>query len=119
MPNQPISILPEKTRKHSAEEINRAMARFPLILRILGELRNAQLPFPGDSDIRHGCERALTSLLSELAYIPKAPVGKSSKAEETAQAWLQNPAANELINADVLERMQQFIDAILNPSKNS
>lgn len=94
------------------------MARFPLILRILGELRSAPLPFPGDGDIRHGCERALTGMLSELARIQKAPAGKSSKAEESAQAWLQDAKASELIDADLLERMQQFIDAILNPTGN-
>lgn len=116
MPTEPNSPLPHKTRKHAADEINRAMARFPLILSILGELGKTQLPFPGDDDIRHGCERALTSLLSELAYIPKAPAGKASKSEETALTWLQDPAARQFINADILERMQQFIDAILNPA---
>ncbi len=118
MPTEPISLSTHQTRKHSAEEINRAMARFPLILRTLGELGNAQFPFPGDDDIRHGCERALTSILSELAYIRKAPAGKSSKAEETAKAWLQDPEASELINADILERMQQFVDAILSPAND-
>ncbi len=118
MSNEPVILPPQKTRKHSAEEINRAMARFPLILQILGELGRTPLPFPGDGDIRHGCERALTSMLSELAHIHTAPEGKSSKTEETAQAWLQVPAARLLIDADKLERMQQFIDAILNPSKS-
>lgn len=117
MPHQPVS--PPSTsnlRKHSAEEINRAMARFPLLIRILGELNRDSVPFPGDSDIRHGCERALTSMLSELARIETAPPGKLSKAEETAQQWLQNPDASGLIDADKLQRMQLFIDCILNPA---
>ncbi len=118
MPNQPVSQPPLKTRKQSAEEINRAMSRFPLIVQILGELRNTQVPFPGDDDIRHGCERSLISMLSELARIETAPAGKISKAEETAQSWLHSPDARQLIDADVLQRMQIFIDFILSPSKS-
>lgn len=114
MPNQPLNPPSQKTRKHSADEINRAMARFPLIVQILGELGRAQMPYPGDDDIRHGCERALTAMLCELARIETAPAGKPSKAEETAQSWLHNPAAIQLIDADKLQRMQQFIDCALN-----
>ena len=117
MPNNPVSPPFEITCKQSSEEINRALTRFPLILRTLAELGDARLPFPGDEDIRHGCERALTSMLSELARIPAAPAGKPSKAEETARAWLQSPESRQWIDADKLERMQQFIDAILSPSK--
>ncbi len=115
MPNDPVSPPTQITRKQSCEEINRAMARFPLILQILGELGDSRLPFPGDEEIRHGCERALTCMLSELARIPAAAACKPSKAEEAAQSWLQSPAARQLIDADKLERMQQFIDAILDP----
>jgi len=115
MSNQPISPPPHKVRKQSAEEINRAMARFPLLVQILAELSHDQIPLPGDADIRHGCERALTTMLSELARIEGAPAGKLSKAEETAQNWLQHPAADKLIDADKLVRMQIFIDRILTP----
>lgn len=114
MPEQPVSPSPQSTRKFAAEEINRAMARFPMIIRVLSELSCAQFPFPGDADIRHGCERALTGILSELARIQPAPAGKPSKSEELAQAWLQNPEARRLIDADKLQRMQQFIDCTLN-----
>lgn len=107
-----------KSRKQSAEEINRAMARFPLIVQILGELNQSPIPLPGDDDIRHGCERALTGILSELARIDCAPPGKSSKAEETAQTWLLNIPANQLVDVDRLQRMQQFIDCILNSAKH-
>jgi hypothetical protein len=93
------------------------MARFPLILQILGELGQAPVPFPGDDDIRHGCERALTAMLSELARIKIAPAGKPSKAEETAQSWLSSPGSAQLIDADKLQRMQQFIDRILNSAR--
>lgn len=116
-PNQPVVPVSQKTRKHSAEEINRVMSRFPLIVQILGELGEAPLPFPGDGDIRHGCERALTGMLAALASIAIAPPGKSSKAEETAQSWLNGAANSQLIDADKLQRMQQFIDCILNSAK--
>lgn len=116
MSNEPVSLPSQKNRKQSAEEINRAMARFPLVLQILRELGLTQLPFPGDDDIRHGCERALTRMLADLARIQPASTGKSSKAEETAQSWLQSKEARRLIDADRLERMQQFIDSILKPN---
>ncbi len=114
MPNEPVSSPPHRTRKQSAEEINRAMARFPVVVRILGELGSASIPFPGDDDIRHGCERALTTMLSELARIGSAPAGKPTKTEETAQNWLHIPEAGKLIDADKLQRTQQLIDCILN-----
>ncbi len=116
MSNQPVSLPPQKARKHSAEEINRAMTRFPLLIQILAELNQDQIPLPGDADIRHGCERALTTMLSELARIEGAPAGKPSKAEEAAQNWLLNPDASKLIDADKLVRMQLFIDRILKPA---
>lgn len=117
MPNQPVSKLPPMSRKQSAENINRAMSRFSLIVQILGELGEAHFPYPGDSDIRHGCERALTSILFELARIEIAPSGKPSKAEEIAQAWLHSSEARQLIDADILQRMQIFIDFILSPAR--
>ena len=113
MTRQPVSPPSQKSRKQSVEEINRAMARFPFVVQILGELNRAPVPSPGDADIRHGCDRALTTILSELARIGSAPEGKSCKAEDTAQNWLQIPEARKLIDADKLQRMQQFIDCIL------
>ena len=117
LPNRPVNSLPQATRKRSAEQINRAMARFPLIVQILAELGQAQVPFPGDDVVRHGCERALTAMLSELARIEVAPAGKPSKAEEIAQCWLSSSVSGQLIDVDKLQRMQQFIDRILNAAK--
>ncbi len=113
MPNHPVIPSPQKARKQSAEEINRTLTRFPLLIQILAELNREQIPLPGDADIRHGCERALTSMLAELSRIESAPNGKSSKAEEAAQNWLQHPEADKLIDADKLLRIQLFIDRIL------
>ena len=110
---QPENQTGSNTRKRSAEAINHAMARFPLIVGILGDLSKVSVPFPGDADIRHGCMRALTTILGELAKIEPAPAGKATKAEETAQSWLHSEAARDLIDADQLQRMQQFIDRVL------
>lgn len=113
----PTSPPAPQSRKLAAEEINRAMSRFPLIVRILGELDESPIPLPGDDDLRHGCERALTGILSELARIEPVPSGKSSKAEEAAQVWLHSTSAHKLVDVDKLQRMQQFIDCILNAAK--
>jgi len=104
---------PQKTRKQSAEAIVRVMTRFPMIVEIFEELGKAEIPYPGDDDIRHGCERALTAMLVELARIEPAPPGKPSKVEETALNWLHGKSVDHLINADQLQRIQQFIERIL------
>lgn len=115
----PTDFSPEtKNRKHSAEAINRAMARFPLIVEILGELSKAPIPLPGDEDLRHGCERTLTTMLSELARIEPAPPGKPSKAEDTVHNWLKGEKSIRLIDVDKLQRIQQFIDRILGSQPN-
>lgn len=104
---------PLKTRKQSAEAVVRAMTRFPMIVGIYEELGKAEVPFPGDEDIRHGCERALTAMLVELARIEPAPPGKPTKLEETALGWLHAKSVERLINADQLQRIQQFVERIL------
>lgn len=104
---------PSKSRKQSAEAINRAMARFPLIVDVLGQLRKADVPFPGDDDIRHGCQRAITAIMSELARIEPAPPGKPLKSETTAVSMIHGEETVRLIDADQLQRMEQFIQRIL------
>jgi len=106
---------PQKTRKQTAEAINRALARFPLLLDVLDELSKQDYPSAGDQELRHGCERAFTAMLSRLAMIEPAPAGQSSKAEKIAESWLQGDRATRLIDASKLERMQQFIDRLLAP----
>ncbi len=117
MPNQSIIPPSANSRKPAIEAINRAMARFPLIVRTLGELRGTDIPLPGDDDLGHGCRRALTAILGELSRIPVAPVGKPCKAEETARNWLHTAATRELIDADQLQRIQMFIDNILSTNQ--
>jgi hypothetical protein len=116
---QPDSNSALTTRKRSAEAINRAMTRFPLIVEILGEIEKSSVPYPGDEDIRHGCERALTAMLAELARIEPAPPGKSVKAEEAALSILQSEAAGRLINADQLQRIDQLIERILGTERQN
>jgi hypothetical protein len=102
-----------RTRKQSAEAIHHAMTRFPLIVEVLGQLREAEIPFPGDEDIRHGCQRAITAIMVELARIEPAPPGKSTKAEAGALSLIQDRETIRLIDADQLQRMEQFIQRIL------
>ncbi len=115
MPLEPVNPPPRNRRLEASEKINHVMARFPLVLRILGELADSRCPLPGDDDIRHGCERALTRILSDLARIGPAGPGDPVPAEETITAWIRNEDAGRLIDADRLERVQQLIDSILSP----
>ena len=116
---QPDNHSPVMTRKQSAEAVQRAMARFPLILDILTQLGKAEIPFPGDEDIRHGCERALTTMLAELARIEPASPGKPSKIEESTMQLLHSKVAARMINADQLQRIDQLVERILGThSKN-
>jgi hypothetical protein len=105
-------------RKSTTEAVHRAMKRFPLILETLGELAKEPVPFPGDADIRHGCERALTAILVELSRIEPAPPGPASQNEEAALNWLHARAASQLIDADHLERFQHFLERILGTSSH-
>lgn len=108
----------QKTRKHAVEAVHRAMTRFPMIVETLGHLRRAEVPCPGDADIHHGCVRAITAILVELARIEPAPAGKATKMELAALASLQDPKTAKLVDPDQLQRMQQFIERILGPHRS-
>lgn len=101
-----------QSRIQSAEAVNRAMARYPLIVQILRELDSAPVPLPGDDDLRHGCDRALTAMLAELAWIDPAPPGIPSEAEALARSCLNAEKSARLIDADKLRLIHQFIDRI-------
>lgn len=89
------------------------MTRFPLLVELLGELDSASVPFPGDDDLRHGCDRTLTTMLAELARIEPAPPGNSSKAADLARGWLKTDKSLRLIDADKLRLAHRFIERIL------
>lgn len=111
MPNskitQPVS------RQQAVDAIDRTLARFCLVLRVLDELRREAVPSPGDAEILHGCERALTGMLAALARIGAAPDTSPLEREQAIRTSLNDSKTRALVDADKLERMQQFIDAIL------
>jgi hypothetical protein len=107
--NQP----PQTTHNQAVEAVSRAMTRFPMIVGILDELGKAEIPMPGDDDIRHGCQRAITAMMVELARIKPASAGKTTKAEGPLNDWIHSKDASRLINADQLQRIHQFIERIL------
>ncbi len=100
-------------REQSAEAVYLAMSRFPLIVRVLGELSGSSVPLSGDNDLHHGCKRALTSMLAQLSRIQPAPGGAPSKYEDIVLGWLHDRTAEKLIDADQLERFQQLIERVL------
>lgn len=113
----PPTSVAQRSRQEAAEKINLAMTRFPLILEILRDLGDSEAPAPGDADIRHGCERALTAILVAIARLDPVPPGKASQAEAVAQSWLRSADATELVDGDVLQRIEQFIDCVLHSRK--
>lgn len=109
IPSKPLS---KKTRADHAKDVSRVVARIPLVSEILRTLSRVPMPHPGDGDIRHGCERAMTSILSELAKIDIAPPGALSKPEEQVRRVLENERNESPIHADLLDRVRQFVDRI-------
>ena len=110
---------PLRTREEGVAEIGQAMGRFSMIVDILGDLGKAKIPFPGDADIRHGCERALTAMLVALARIEPVLHGKPVKTEETVLKLLHGWEAASLIDSDQLQRMLQFVERILGTSSEN
>jgi hypothetical protein len=111
----PLNSPPVPSREDAAQGIVQVTRRLPLIVRILEELHGTAIPCPGDDDIRHGCDRALTTMLSELAKMQSAPDGKPSLNEQKVRTLLGKHAAHGLVDADKLQRMQIFIDRIFLP----
>lgn len=108
-----VKVPTPASRQQAVEAIDRTLARFPLVTRILGELGRESVPMLGDADLRHGCERALTGMMSGLAKIGRAPAGPAHDREDALRALCHRPDLRALVDADKLERLQQFIDAIL------
>ena len=118
MPN--AKITKPVSRQQAVDAIDRTLARFCLVLRVLDELRREAIPSTGDAEIRHGCERALTGMLAELARIGAAPAASPLEREQVIRNCLNDSKTRALVDADKQERMHQFIDAILgSPQRGS
>lgn len=102
-------------REAVARRINEVMSRFSLILEILEEISKEMVPLAGDSDIRHGCERALTSMLSRVASLDSAsPSGAPAGPEEVrAKSWLDGERPARLIDPDRLHGFWSLIHSRL------
>lgn len=102
-------------REAIARRINEAMGRFGLILEILEQISGEMIPLAGDSDIRHGCERALTSMLSKVAAVDSAsPSGAPAGPEEMrAKSWLDGEKPTRLIDPDRLHGFWSLIHSRL------
>lgn len=108
------------SRQQAVDAIDRTLARFCLVLRVLDELRRQTIPSPGDAEIHHGCERALTGMLAELSRIGAAPASSPLEREQVIRTRLNDSKTRALVDADKLERMHQFIDRILgSPQRGS
>ena len=105
-----------KSRKQVADTVLHAMARFPRVLEILGELGKSDIPAPGDEDIRRGCDRAVTAILVDLARIEPAPPGIPCQAEEATYRMLNGEAGVALINPDKLQSIHELVSRIFGPS---
>ncbi len=109
---------PEATfaaREVAARRISDAMSRFGMLLDILEEISKEIIPSAGDSDIRHGCERALTTILSRVAALDPVPTSilPPGPEEIRAKAFLEGERPSRLIDPDRLQGFWSVIHGIL------
>lgn len=103
-----------QSRAEVASAIQEHLSRLPLILSLLDGLRQPPFPAAGDSELRAGCERAVTAILSTLARLaPSSPSTKSSKEERAIIALIRSHKAHELLDPDQLARLDSFITRLL------
>lgn len=102
-------------REEVALAIRENLSRFPLILALLDGLRHPPVPSPGDPELRAGCERAITALLSAIAPLRSAVsrAGKAGKEERAIYALIRGRKAQELIDPDQLARLDSFVSLLL------
>jgi hypothetical protein len=110
LPGAPIS-----DREKVARSITDALTRLDLMLGLLETLNEPLIPFPGDADLRNGCERAMTSILSSLAGME--PAGSSSvppgREEKALKARLNAERLSLLIDRDQFSYLWSFIVRLL------
>ncbi len=100
-------------REAAVETVCGILERFEWIVEILGRLNREATPSPGDEDLRHGCQRALTSMLAALSRIRPAPPGKACKAEKSIRRVLNTKGADQCVDRDQFERLEQLVNRIL------
>lgn len=105
------------SREEVAERINESMTRFGLIVSVLEELSRSIMPATGDAELRNGCERALTKILSIVAVITPATSGGQNigPEERKAMTWLAGKQLVTLIDPDKLAVLAGLIDQLLPP----
>lgn len=113
----PTKPYPKKTRADYAMDVSRVVARIPLLSEILRMLAIDPSPHAGDDDIRHGCERAMNSILAELSRITIAPPGNPSPSEEAVRRLLDNERNESPIDPETLGRVLQSVERILDARK--
>lgn len=114
VPPEPAET-PFPDREKTAGHIQEALTRLDLILRLLEGLNQPLIPFPGDSDLRNGCGRALTSVLGTLAGMePTRPSSTPpGPAERALKDQLDEERLSRLIDADRLACLWSLIDRLL------
>lgn len=110
--------LPEasiSTREQVANQINQALTRLDLILTLLETLDEPLMPYPGDADLRNGCERAITSILSALAGIEPAKLSSAlpSREEKALKASLNAERLSLLLDRDQFVYLWSFVMRLL------
>lgn len=86
-----------------------------MILENLEELSLTLIPSPGDAEIRHGCERAMTAILSVLTKIQPAEADAASPSgeEQIALAWLVGEMPRKLVDSERFACFQFVINRLL------
>ncbi len=97
-------------RQDAVEALNRVLFRLPMVAGILRKINESALPSPGDDELRRGCERAITSILAELARLN--PAGHACDGLKTSDQWLDEKLRNTL-DVVTVERIEQLIARIL------
>lgn len=106
---------PFSDREKTAGRIQEALTRLDLILGLLETLNQPLIPFPGDSDLRNGCGRALTSVLGALAEMEPSEASSipPGPAERALEDQLDEERLSRLIDADRLACLCSLIDRLL------
>lgn len=102
-------------REEISRRINDALARFDLILPLLETLNEPLIPLPGDADLRNGCDRAVTSILSALAGMEPSEASSNPPGDEenAVKARLNGERLSLLIDRDKLACLWSFVVRLL------